>query len=76
MAGRELSRHLRELGVNTRGPAPLTKAQLDELTSRVVSSGLACWAGGEGASALIVRGQAQPAEVSTLPFVPHRYFKP
>src|SRR5437879_4812948 len=34
------------------------KAQLDELTSRVVSSGLACWAGGDGASALIVRGQA------------------
>jgi uncharacterized protein YaiI (UPF0178 family) len=25
LAGRELSRHLRELGVNTRGPAPLTK---------------------------------------------------
>ncbi len=38
------------------------KAQLDELTSRVVSSGLACWAGGEGASALIVRGQANLLE--------------
>ena len=25
---------------------------------------------------LIVRGQAQPAEVCTLPFTPHRYFKP
>ncbi|MEQ9447349.1 MAG: glycine cleavage T C-terminal barrel domain-containing protein, partial [Rhodospirillaceae bacterium] len=25
---------------------------------------------------LIVRGQAMPAEVVTLPFVPHRYFKP
>ncbi|MGC2412709.1 MAG: heat-inducible transcriptional repressor HrcA [Stellaceae bacterium] len=38
------------------------KAQLDELTSRVVSSGLACWAGGEGVSALIVRGQANLLE--------------
>jgi heat-inducible transcriptional repressor len=35
------------------------KAQLDELTARVVASGLACWAGGgDGDSALIVRGQA------------------
>jgi heat-inducible transcriptional repressor len=34
------------------------KAQLDELTSRVVSTGLASWAGGDGHSALIVRGQA------------------
>jgi uncharacterized protein YaiI (UPF0178 family) len=25
LAGREISRHLRELGVNTRGPSPLTK---------------------------------------------------
>ncbi len=25
---------------------------------------------------LIVRGQPMPAEVATLPFVPHRYFKP
>ena len=38
------------------------KAQLDEVTSRVVSSGLACWAGGEGESALIVRGQANLLE--------------
>src|SRR6266568_4552261 len=38
------------------------KAQLDELTSRVVSTGLACWAGGDGASALIVRGQANLLE--------------
>jgi heat-inducible transcriptional repressor len=34
------------------------KAQLDELTSRVVSTGIASWAGGDGESALIVRGQA------------------
>jgi hypothetical protein len=25
LAGREISRHLQELGANTRGPAPLTK---------------------------------------------------
>jgi aminomethyltransferase len=25
---------------------------------------------------LVVRGQAMPAEVAALPFVPHRYFKP
>ena len=34
------------------------KAQLDELTSRLVETGLASWAGGEAGSALIVRGQA------------------
>ncbi|MBV9587224.1 MAG: heat-inducible transcriptional repressor HrcA [Alphaproteobacteria bacterium] len=38
------------------------KVQLDELTSRVVSTGLASWAGGEGDSALIVRGQANLLE--------------
>src|SRR5262249_18911383 len=34
------------------------RAELDELTSRVVAEGLATWAGGKG-SALIVRGQAR-----------------
>ena len=38
------------------------KAQLDELTSRVVSTGLASWAGGEKETALIVRGQANLLE--------------
>jgi heat-inducible transcriptional repressor len=38
------------------------KAQLDELTSHVVSTGLASWAGGDGDSALIVRGQANLLE--------------
>jgi heat-inducible transcriptional repressor len=37
------------------------KAQLDELTSKLVATGLASWAGGEG-SALIVRGQANLLE--------------
>src|SRR5581483_11796231 len=34
------------------------RSQLDELTSRVVEAGIASWAGGDGESALIVRGQA------------------
>ena len=34
------------------------RAQLDELTARVVESGLATWAGGEKDGSLIVRGQA------------------
>jgi heat-inducible transcriptional repressor len=34
------------------------KTQLDELTSKVVETGLASWAGGDGNNALIVRGQA------------------
>jgi heat-inducible transcriptional repressor len=38
------------------------KAQLDELTSRVVATGLASWAGGDNESALIVRGQANLLE--------------
>jgi heat-inducible transcriptional repressor len=38
------------------------KAQLDELTSRVVATGIASWAGGDGASALIVRGQSHLLE--------------
>ena len=38
------------------------KAQLDEVTSRVVAAGIASWAGGDGESALIVRGQANLLE--------------
>jgi heat-inducible transcriptional repressor len=38
------------------------QAQLDELTSHVVATGLASWAGGDGQSALIVRGQANLLE--------------
>jgi len=33
LAGRELSRHLRELGVKTRGPAALTKADRSRFLS-------------------------------------------
>lgn len=38
------------------------KAQLDELTQKVVQAGLASWAGGSEHSALIVRGQAKLLE--------------
>jgi heat-inducible transcriptional repressor len=38
------------------------RAQLDELTAKLVSAGLASWAGGDGGSALIVRGQANLLE--------------
>jgi heat-inducible transcriptional repressor len=35
------------------------KAQLDQLTARVIAAGLASWAGGGEGTALIVRGQAR-----------------
>jgi heat-inducible transcriptional repressor len=38
------------------------RAQLDELTQRLVEAGLASWAGSEGSGALIVRGQANLLE--------------
>src|SRR3989442_9913828 len=38
------------------------KAQPDELRSGVVAAGIASWAGGDGQSALIVRGQAKLLE--------------
>ncbi len=38
------------------------RAQLDELTARLVEAGLASWAGGNEGSALIVRGQANLLE--------------
>ena len=38
------------------------EAKLDELTSRVVASGLASWAGGDKGGSLIVRGQANLLE--------------
>ena len=38
------------------------EAELDELTSKVVESGLAIWAGGEQSGSLIIRGQANLLE--------------
>jgi heat-inducible transcriptional repressor len=43
------------------------KSQLDELTTKVVSAGLATWAGGDSSGQLIVRGQANLlADVTVL----------
>jgi heat-inducible transcriptional repressor len=39
-----------------------SRAQLDELTAKLVSAGLASWAGGDSGSVLIVRGQANLLE--------------
>jgi len=33
LAGREIARHLREIGTNTRGPAPLTKRDRSQFLS-------------------------------------------
>jgi uncharacterized protein YaiI (UPF0178 family) len=35
LVGREIARHLRELGTNTRGPAPLTKRDRSRFLSRL-----------------------------------------
>jgi heat-inducible transcriptional repressor len=59
---RLIGRTIEEAGVDIEGEITSHRAQLDELTSKVVSTGLAIWAGGDGASALIVRGQANLLE--------------
>jgi heat-inducible transcriptional repressor len=55
---RLVGRTIEEARTDIEGEVGSHKVQLDELTSRVVSTGLASWAGGDGNSALIVRGQA------------------
>jgi heat-inducible transcriptional repressor len=59
---RLIGRTIEEARIDIEGEILSHKAQLDELTSRVVSTGLASWAGGDGESALIVRGQANLLE--------------
>ena len=59
---RLIGRTIEEAGAEIEREIGSHKAQLDEVTSRVVASGLACWAGGDGESALIVRGQANLLE--------------
>ena len=54
---RLVGRTVEEARTDIEGEIASNKAQLDELTSRVVATGLASWSGGEGGS-LIVRGQA------------------
>jgi heat-inducible transcriptional repressor len=58
LAGRKLSEAQREIeaDINQR------RAELDELTSKLVQSGLAVWAGQQGSGQLLVRGQARLLE--------------
>src|SRR5262252_298062 len=58
---RLIGRTIEEAKVEIEQEIASNKAQLDELTTRLVAAGLASWAGGEG-SALIVRGQANLLE--------------
>jgi heat-inducible transcriptional repressor len=54
---RLVGRTVEEARTEVEGEIASNKAQLDELTSRVVATGLASWSGGDDRS-LIVRGQA------------------
>ena len=62
LTARLVGRTLAEAARNIRGELTAQRAELDELTGRVVEQGLAVWAGEEKSGALIVRGQAQLLE--------------
>jgi len=55
---RLVGRTIEEARTDIEGEITSSKAQLDEVTGRVVATGLASWAGGDADRALIVRGQA------------------
>jgi heat-inducible transcriptional repressor len=55
---RLVGRTVEEARGEIEGEIASNKARLDELTSRIVATGLASWSGGDGDRALIVRGQA------------------
>jgi len=59
LSARLRGRPLRDAQAEIEEEVRSQRAQLDELTGRVVQAGLATWAGGERGGALIVRGQAQ-----------------
>ncbi|HEX3952986.1 MAG TPA: heat-inducible transcriptional repressor HrcA [Stellaceae bacterium] len=59
---RLIGRTIEEAGSEIAEEISSHKAQLDDLTTRVVASGLASWAGGDGDSTLIVRGRANLLE--------------
>jgi heat-inducible transcriptional repressor len=63
---RLIGRTIEEARAEIEAEIASNKAQLDELTSHVVATGLASWAGGDGNSALIVRGQANLLEDVTV----------
>jgi heat-inducible transcriptional repressor len=62
LSSRLVGRTLAEAARNIRGELMAQRAELDELTSKVVEQGLAVWAGEAQTGALIVRGQAQLLE--------------
>src|SRR3984957_5288699 len=55
---RLIGRTIEEARVDIADEIASNKAQLDELTGRVVATGLASWSGGDAERSLIVRGQA------------------
>jgi len=59
---RLVGRTIEEARIAIEAEVRSNQAQLDELTSRLVATGLASWAGGGEGSALIVRGQANLLE--------------
>jgi heat-inducible transcriptional repressor len=58
LSARLVGRTLEEARMEIAEEITSNKAQLDELTSRVVENGLASWSGGDIERSLIVRGQA------------------
>ena len=55
---RLVGRTVEEARIDIEAEITSNRAQLDELTGRVVATGLASWSGGDGERSLIVRGQA------------------
>ena len=62
LAGRRLAEAQKEIEDDIR----LRRAELDELTTKLVQSGLAVWAGQQGSGQLLVRGQARLLEDVTV----------
>jgi len=62
LSARLSGRTLEETRSDVRREIDEHRAQLDELTARVVEAGLATWSGGAAGTALIVRGQARLLE--------------
>src|SRR5262245_34119023 len=58
LASRLVGRTLAEARTNVQKEMEANRAELDDLTNRVVESGLASWAGGDHGGSLIIRGQA------------------
>ncbi|MGH7036218.1 MAG: heat-inducible transcriptional repressor HrcA, partial [Stellaceae bacterium] len=62
LSSRLLGRTVEEARAAILGEIETRRAQLDELTGKLVQAGFASWAGGSERSALIVRGQANLLE--------------